>query len=348
VKIALVCQFPADTAEHILMSGRRDALEAMGHAPRLIVHPFKRGDRPRPLPLLCARALWEVAQLVVWGPRVVFVQKLLPLGLVYVALCRFFGLRTVAIADDWEGVGGFATLRGRAWLDSVLVTACEEAIPRVAHHTWAVSLPLAQRWPRAFYLPNGGALACDAAELCKAPDFRVCYVGTLKDPAVVDLLTQVALATAGLSIYLDYVVSGPLLGMLRDATQGLKHVWVHGSQPPENAHRIMLQSHAGMLYLSHGALLTDPSRSSTKLFEYMAAGAVPIVSPVGEPVGIVEHGKTGMVAASNDAPGFVRCIEELHRQRGLAQRMSEGAQDVFHRQYHHTVIMSRALRRVVG
>lgn len=349
MRLALVCIFEPHTAEHNLMAGRHGAARVLGHESKLYTVPFKHGPTapPRPLPLIAAEALRLCLSMALWRPHVVLVQKLLPPTLLYVLFCRLFGLRTVAIADDWEGVGGFTTLRRRSWLGHMIVTACEELIPRLATNTWAVSLPLARRWPNAIYEPNGGALPGNAPACDKATVYTVCYVGTLKDPEVVQMLAEIARATADLALHLVIVGGGPLEEALAGRVHGNRNVSMLGQLPPDEAAAVMLQSHVGLLYLTHDSMMVDVSRSSTKLFEYMAAGCVPISSAVGEPIGIIDHERTGLLV-SNTPEAFTRAIVRLQREAGLRERMAEAAQDTFHRRYHHTAIMDRVLRRVTG
>jgi len=177
--------------------------------------------------------------------------------------------------------------------------------------------------------------------------YRVCYVGTLKDPRVVEILSAIAKESQMWSMDLRIVGGGPLLHDMIERCAGMHSVSVLGQLPPVGAAEVMLGSHVGLLYLSHDSMMVDVSRSSTKLFEYMAAGCVPVCSAVGEPINIIEHGKTGLLVPENTPEAFCKAITRLMHEVGLYDVMSNAAQELYHARYAHTVVMDRILRRVV-
>jgi Glycosyltransferase len=316
MRIALICQFEPGTAEYVLMAGRRDALLRLGHTVLFIVHPFKSCCKRQFLPLMLLGALYGSLRIALWRPEMALIQKLLPLGLVYQVL--LLGVPSTVIADDWEGVGGFVTQRGRRWIPALAVTACEELMPRMATHTWAVSRVLAERWPWAVYYPNGGALSINPVEIRKADEFTVVHVGTYKDPILVDMLVKIAQALKYMSVKLVYVGGGPLLQRLCDGL-AYTNCETTGQVPVERAHELMLSAHVGLLYLSHESMMIDVSRSSTKLAEYMAAGCAVVASDVGEATTLVEDGSTGLLVPNDVDDWFLGYTQSAPPARTVRQ-----------------------------
>ena len=68
-----------------------------------------------------------------------------------------------------------------------------------------------------------------------------------------------------------------------------------------------------------------------KAIQYMAVGVPPVVSPVGVNREIVEHGRTGFLASTEDE--WVECLGKLMEDPGLRERMGRRAAEEVRRRF---------------
>lgn len=300
MKIALLTQFAPGTADWILTEDRRKTLEGIGHEVTFIQHEF-RGKNPLFLLLVSFWRCWRIL-----FTDMVFLQKALPLTTFYAGWLRLLGYhgRIVGICDDWEGVGGFVTIRsGSSWCKKMIVTGCEELFPRLCHEVWCVSKILADRFShdakvrdKIFLAPNGSkkdVLQGREPNRC----LLVGYVGTFNNLATVEFLSSLSEELKGY-VDLAYIGAGEYWSQLRQ--QCGKHVIM-----PGKVARATLYSEypldVGLVYLNDNGIegTIDQSRSSTKLFEYLAHGIIPVCSNVGEPKRLLTNWENGILIDNN-------------------------------------------------
>jgi glycosyltransferase involved in cell wall biosynthesis len=371
MKIALYCQFDPGTAEHILQADRARALVRLGHKPFLLTQPFKRStDGPRvgrriewdgwterlvytPRCLLLSAA-WQSLLLAFGRFDLVILQKCLPLALWYALWLRLWGQKKLlVIADDWEGVGGFATANRRPWLQQVILTACEEALPRLARWVWCVSEPLFTRWqhlrgPKLIvYVPNGGrAVSEQPPVVSDGREMVVCHVGTYKSQEQVAFLATLITTTARKRWAVKYIMvgGGPLFSAFKEAVGSLPCVTFTGPIPHEQALAEIAAADVCLLRLDN-ILLMDRSRSSVKMFEYMAAGKAIVASSEGEAARLLRNKETALLVG-NEIELWMYAIGRYLYNAQLREQYGKAAQAEFEERFAHERILEAILRKV--
>lgn len=396
-RLSLICQFEENTAEYILHRGRALALADMGHRVLFLAHPFKYETHRKTLRRkgpgkfrevavcswifsnrrLLRLILWPVFFLVdlpagllrVWRSDVVYIQKALPLGLLYLAGLRLLlsPAKVVFVYDDWEGVGGFATTRSAHSLwRRMLVTWVEEVLPCWSDGSVCVSRTLYERLcfspsirDTVLYLPNGGPLPEGGSAGDEVPDQThprasdVVYVGTYKNRDLVDFLVQIVEECnreGKQAVSFTIVGGGSESAYLEEqiAEHDLSDVVsLTGQIPHEKVHRLLISVPIALVYLEHRFpySLIDQSRSSTKMFEYMAAGRAIVSSNFGEPANILQDHINGLLV-ENTSAAFARAILELHGNPETVRRLGMAAREDFVKNYSHHVLMEKFVRWV--
>jgi glycosyltransferase involved in cell wall biosynthesis len=169
-------------------------------------------------------------------------------------------------------------------------------------------------------LPNGidcapflryNRLAADPA----AP-LKLVYIGRL---AAEKGLHETLEALATLSFPANFIIAGggPEEGKLRARVKelGLEHVTFCG--PVERDHKALLLSQADVLMLPSYA-----EGLPYALLEGMAAGAVPVATPVGAIPDVMTDGVHGFLVPVRDSRAIAAAVERLARERALLARMS--------------------------
>lgn len=394
--ITLYTPFSRETAAGILMGGRLEAIQALGISGQLIMQPFKdfrqntNSQSSAPSNTLLIRNFHLTAKflpLKIWGiltffwwdiPRiflrmrvskVVVLHKPLPSCWIYALLLRitFFPGKIVGIFDDWEGIGGFVSLRHPASLrKKLMVSFCEESFPSLCTHLHCVSWQLFQKMQlnpqtasKSFYLPNGSAVAPSPEPHPKDSPVRIIYVGTIKDQSVVDFLLdythKLLLTSQENSPWQFHVVGGgPLLPTLAQAfstrfntTHQPSPFVIHGALDHSDSLAAMRKSAIALLPLSDTFPLglIDSSRSSTKLFEYMACGLAIVASATGEPLHILENNHTAILCKSNSEE-FAQATQTLLANPDLRQTLAENCRQKFSIQFQQFQLMQRWLLQV--
>lgn len=291
MKIGFVCQFDEQTAEHILTTGRHKAALSLGHDSIMITQLFK-GVGPR---LLLKNLLANCVKLRKCDK--VFIQKALPLGVMYAIILTFISkAEVVGIVDDWEGQGGFVSIRNRGKIKNIaIVSICEELFIRFCNRVWCVSRLLYDRWDftKCRYIPNGGE---EPLPFKPRPDNNVIgYLGTLKSHYLKLALEGYASDIMAAGMTFNIIGGNPSANYIKDA---VNIGFVEKSKLKTYLERITF----GIVYLNDSGIesLIDQSRSSTKLFEYWQYGIIPIVSPVGECANLVGDGYNGIYLDKNN------------------------------------------------
>jgi len=267
------------------------------------------------------------------------IQKALPLALIYILALKlsFSKVRCTVIHDDWEGIGGFATMRScDSFLKRVLVTFCEEALAVLPDKTVCVSKILYNRFSldphiagKCQYIPNGSTTAPEKINLLyDSETLNVGYLGTFKNSILVNFLADTITETVSINDRIRFTVVGggetfdDLSKQLQ--TKGvINKVTLTGWVSHSEAMNYLKSIHLCLLYLStqFPLSLIDPSRSSTKLFEYMCYGKPILASKVGEPALLLEDGKDGFLV-ENYSSSFANKISDLEKDRSKLVRAS--------------------------
>ncbi|MBN1130455.1 MAG: glycosyltransferase family 4 protein [Chitinispirillaceae bacterium] len=268
--------------------------------------------------------------------NVVVLGKPLPLGAVAVFFCSALVHRPVVLdTDDWEGVGGFATLKqgGNAFAKAV-ITYFEEWVPTRCAAVVSVSRLLSDRIRRSgvaesniFYVPNGADLVkfnpgIDGepvrTQLGVSGKTVIGYLGTFKPGGanwqfMLDAFHAVCLAKQ--SVALVIIGFGEQLDNAREYAQRLgidSRVLFTGQISHDEVPRYL--SAADILIFPYSSEYPDTylnaGRSSLKLYEYMALGKPVVASDIGELHESLKEGG-GVLVLGNSPLEFGRKICEL-------------------------------------
>lgn len=359
MRIALLCQLPENTATALLIKSKITEILKQGHQVLYIRQPFKdnhikgiskKKHSPEYHEIIINSRLFQgksiflpfyalsflirlfITIITIRKNDLFIVQKALPLAFIYVAALKitFSKVKCIVIHDDWEGIGGFATMRScNSLFNRMLVTFCEEALAILPDKVVCVSKILHTRFamdPRitskCHYIPNGSTTLPEKSTLSYDSEIlNVGYLGSFKNPILVTFLVDTITQTVSLNDKVHFIIVGG--GESFDEMKNQLHAngviskvtltgWIDHSQALDYLKKI----HLCLLYLSNHFPLTliDLSRSSTKLFEYMCYGKPILTSNNGEPALILENNKDGFLV-ENYSSSFAKKISELEKNR---------------------------------
>jgi glycosyltransferase involved in cell wall biosynthesis len=175
------------------------------------------------------------------------------------------------------------------------------------------------------------------------------HIGTYKARALSDFLVRVVRKTSASAPDTRFVLvgGGPELGYIRATAEDLLHdgrAALTGHVPHEEVPQQVRETDVCLLFLTTDFpfSLIDQSRSSTKLFEYMAYGKAIVSSNVGEPKHILENGVDALLV-ENTAEAFAEAILKLKGDPGLRKRLQTNAREKFLANYTHEILMGKLL-----
>jgi glycosyltransferase involved in cell wall biosynthesis len=201
-----------------------------------------------------------------------------------------------------------------SWPDAVVVLASEELR---AYREFVPAQNL-------LALPNGidcaPYLRYNRAPCDPRAALKLVYIGRLaREKGLYEAIEAVALARAqGVAARLVIAGGGPEEAGLRQRARELglgEETSFTG--PVEGEHKALLLSQADALLLPSYA-----EGLPYALLEGMAAGAVPIATPVGAIPDVMRDGVHGVLVAARDAQAIARAIARLSRERPALARMS--------------------------
>lgn len=371
------------------MKGRAKALAEQGHRVNLIYQPYKDYAVRKPckfwkdenltqrniyssffrspfllkpfflIPLL----LFDIPRifLLMRTSGITILHKPLPLSLFYLVLLKgsFYGGKIILILDDWEGVGGFASIRNAENIkNKLLVTFCEEYTPDLADGVLCVSEILYKKMTlskktkdKAIYLPNGSnAEPKTEAFIPKtSQNLKIGYVGTFKNRPLIDFLLEIVetVIKKDKNVSFAFIGGGYEHDYMKEkiAKKGLaSYITLTGQIPRVEVDKVIEDIPVCLLILSDAYPETyiDKSRSSTKLFEYMAAGKIIVSSDFGEPVSILKDGKTGYLVG-NTADAFAEKISDIKTNLTECALLGSAAIKDFKENYSHTILMQKMM-----
>lgn len=174
-------------------------------------------------------------------------------------------------------------------------------------------------------IPNG--IECRDAQARRDPDapLRLLYIGRLAPgKGLAESIAALAAArSVGARARLVIAGSGPEEPLLRSLTQGLglgDAVSFAGPAHGERKARLLGESDV-LLLASHDEGLPYA------LLEAMAAGVVPVVTPVGGIPDVVQPGVHGLFVPVGEAAAIAAAIGELSRERDRLARMSAACRE---------------------
>lgn len=359
MRIALLCQYQENNALDLLIKSKITEILKRGHQVLYIRHPFKnnpdKGIRKKkhtheyheitinsrlfqrksiflPFHALSFLIRLFITIITIRKHDLFIVQKALPLAFIYVAALKitFSKVKCVVIHDDWEGIGGFATMRScNSFFNRMLVTFCEEALAVLPDKVVCVSKILHTRFSmdphitsKCYYIPNGSTTLPEKSTLSYESEIlNVGYVGTFKNPILVRFLVDTITKTVSLNDKVHFIIVGggesfDEMKIQLHANGVISKVTLTGWLDHPQALDYLKKIHLCLLYLSNQFPLTliDPARSSTKLFEYMCYGKPILASNIGEPALILENEKDGFLV-ENYSSSFAQKISELEKNR---------------------------------
>jgi len=276
--------------------------------------------------------------------EVVYTSKPLPYGAIVSTVASFLaGKPMVLDMDDWEGVGGFATIKqGNRALTKAVITYFEEKIPNLSKAVVVVSQLLADRVKLGgvlkeaiFVVPNGADIErfspkIDGTAIRKKYSLSgmvLIYVGTFKkgganwkmliDSFAVAARTQpdIKLLVVGFGSELE--IAQNHAASLGIGTQAIFAGKVENADVPEYL------AAADLCLLPYQDDFPDTyiniGRSSLKLYEYMAMGKPVVATSVGEVREALKEG-AGVLIKTNDPEDFGTAVAEFIRLPDEARR----------------------------
>jgi len=266
---------------------------------------------------------------------VVYSSKPLPYGTIVALPASFLARKPFILdTDDWEGVGGFATIKqGSRALVKGIITYFEEMVPHHADAIVAASHLLAERIflsgikrEAVFIAQNGADIKTFNPILDGKPirskfslqGFVFCYLGTFKkgganwqmllDSFHFAWITRndIMLLVIGFGNELqDAINYSNKLGMSNNVCFAgkVEHKDVPNYLSAANAYLLPYQSDFPHTFINIG-------RSSLKLYEYMAMGRPIVATDVGELSVSLKDG-AGILVNTNDAEMFGQGIIRL-------------------------------------
>ncbi|MGH9309919.1 MAG: glycosyltransferase family 4 protein [Vicinamibacterales bacterium] len=205
------------------------------------------------------------------------------------------------------------------WRLSGVAAVSDYLMGLVRDHATANGIP-------AVYAPCGTPVP-DRVAMRRDDGLRLLYAGRLVEHQ--KRVTRVArrLCSAALELpEVDAVIYGR--GEAQDAVEAALgafnthgRVRLGGALPHHEMQAAMLAGHVFVL-------LSEFEGLSVALLEAMAAGLVPIVSPLRSgALDVVTDGETGFIVEPDDEQAFVGVVRRLARERGLWERMSAAARN---------------------
>ena len=247
MKISIFCQFEENGACGIHMLGKALGLLKLNHSVHLVHHPFKydvkksNSFRVEPnfkfsliysgffgkgtsalikLFLVLPLFLFDVPRIFIrlYQSEVVFLHKPLPLAFFYLALLKisFYRGKILCILDDWEGVGGMATVRqADNLLFKMLATFSDEGLPPVCDGIICSSQMSMEKMAlgsktkyKCIYIPLGASsIPTDISPLINE-EFYIGYLGTFKSWHLIDFLLKIMQATYKINPKIKFLILG--------------------------------------------------------------------------------------------------------------------------------------------
>lgn len=242
--------------------------------------------------------------------------------LVYLAVGKLCGARVLyqvhgGKLEEFAGARGFSGALIRAGVRLADVVVVLSRTQQEAFRAWLPRLPIE-------VVPNGIDCApytrCNRAASDPAVPLRLIYFGRLApEKGLLETIEALRVARGrGVAARLVLAGSGPeeprLRQFVRDAGLAREVAFVG---PAYGEHKAELLAQADVLVLaSYGEGLPYA------LLEAMAAGCVPIVTPVGAIPDVVSEGEHGLLVAPRDAEAVADAIARLAGDRALLARMS--------------------------
>jgi len=294
---------------------------------------------------------------------VIVLGKPLPLGAFVTLLCAAITRKPVVLdADDWEGVGGFATIKqgGNAFAKAV-ITFFEEWTPARCAAVVVVSRLLYERMRYAgvqcrdlFCVPNGADIerfnpAIDGGpvrtQLSLDDKTVLAYLGTFKPGGanwrfILDSVHEVCRCAEKAALMI--IGFGPQLDDARAYAKrlGIEHRVVCAGKVEHECVPQFLAA-ADILILPYSADFPDTfintGRSSLKLYEYMAMGKPIVASDIGELHEALKDGG-GVLVQANVAPMFGRKIIELINDPAAMRRYGNEARKRAEEKYNYEAL----------
>lgn len=283
-------------------------------------------------------------------------HKPLPFSLFYAAVCRFFfprRIKTICIVDDWESVGGMAMVRhANSPLLKIIATICEETEPLLTDGILCISKIMLDRYSLAektrhkcLYLPNGAALPTTTSNQAESPregKKKVHYVGTFKSKALISFITEIIHRVNEKSPDYEFTLvgGGDLFHELEACTQDIENVTLTNQIPHQEVLEHLQKADLCLLYLNHEFPETfiDASRSSTKMFEYLAYQKVVIASDYGEPRNLFTHNESALLV-ENKPESFAQAIIDMDWNE--IRRIGNNGYQLFEKELSHQALMKK-------
>lgn len=205
-----------------------------------------------------------------------------------------------------------------------------------ADRIFAISTPLAALLRRAGVDPDKLEVMGNAVTPAKFHPrrprgrFTVGFAGSLKAWHGVDVLAD-AFAAASAEVpemRLEVVGEGPLGGLLDPLDRQPDRFARHGAKPHAETLRLLASWDVGVApYVA-----TSPTFyfSPLKVVEYMAAGACPVASDLGEIPSLLGEGKRGVLVPAGDRAALASALVELARNRARTAALGVRARDYAH------------------
>lgn len=297
---------------------------------------------------------------------IVYLGKPLPLGAFLALLCTGITRKPlVGDFDDWEGIGGFASVKqGNNAFAKTVISFFEELVPGRCALVVVVSRLLYRKMllmgipeSRILYLPNGADIDSFSPELGGDEIRRelgldgrtvLAYLGTFKPGGanwdfILDTFAEVCRSDATASLLV--IGHGP---QLADAQAYAKErgiasrVAFAGKVDHENVPRYLAAADAFILPYSDEFPDTyiNVGRSSLKLYEYMAMGKPVVASAIGE-IREALRDDAGVLVKVNEAEPFAEAIVNLLADRQRMNQYGQKARQAAVNEYNYAVLAQK-------
>lgn len=156
--------------------------------------------------------------------------------------------------------------------------------------------------------------------------FTVGFAGSLKAWHGLEFLLAAVEAAldGGSDLLLEVVGTGPLEPMLDESSLPEGRLVHHGALPHSETTRLMSGWDVGVAPYPP---LSDFYFSPMKVLEYMAAGACPVASDVGDISHLLGAGRRGVLVPPGDANALAAALGDLANDRERARRLGRRARD---------------------
>jgi glycosyltransferase involved in cell wall biosynthesis len=160
--------------------------------------------------------------------------------------------------------------------------------------------------------------------------FTVGFAGSLKSWHGVEVLADAfrSAATAVPDLRLEVVGDGPVASVLDRVDLAPERFTRYGARPHAETLRVLASWDVGVAPY----LVTSPTFyfSPLKLVEYMAAGACPVASDLGEIRSLLGEGERGVLVPPGDRAALASALVELATDRGRAAHLGARARSYAH------------------